>query len=88
MLSQRLKVLQTAAEPIRATDKCVVLTPEQQQALEEICMQNDLDCQFEPNIPQDWSDITMGDVADSGETDEAHEFKALAREIMGDYAGL
>ena len=30
----------------------------------------------------------MGDVADSGETDKAHEFKALAREIMGDYAGL
>ena len=70
------------------TDECVALTPEQQWALEEICMQNNLDCQFEHDIPQNWSDIMMGDVADSGETDEAHEFKALACEIMDDCAGL
>ena len=50
-------------------------------------MQNDLDCQFQSE-PQDWLDVAMEDVANSGETDEVHELEALAREIMGNFAGL
>lgn len=30
----------------------------------------------------------MGDVAGSSEADEAHEFAALVREIMGDFPAL
>ncbi|KAF8547734.1 hypothetical protein OG21DRAFT_1526948 [Imleria badia] len=62
------------------------LTPEQQRALEEICLQNSSDGQFEPEVPQDWSDIAMGDVGDSNEAHEADEFTAQAHEIMGDFS--
>ena len=67
------------------TDDHVVLTPEEQRGLEEICFQSGPEYQFDADVPQDWTDVTMGDVADSSETHEACEFEALAREIMGGF---
>ena len=62
-----------------------MLTPEEQRGLEEICFQSGPEYQFDANVPQDWMDVTMGDVADSSETHKACEFEALAREIMGGF---
>ena len=53
-----------------------MLTPEQQRTLEEICLQSGSDCQLSADVPQDRLDITMGDVANSSEADEAHKFAA------------
>ena len=44
-------------------------------------------CQFEPDISQDWLDIMIKDVADSGEPYEVHKFEALVQVIMGDFMG-
>ena len=63
----------------------VALTPKEQRALEEICLKSGPEYQFDADIPEDWTDITMGDIADSSEAQEACEFEALAREIMGDF---
>ena len=55
-----------------------MLTPEEQRGLEEICFQSGPEYQFDADVPQDWTDVTMGDVTDSSETHKACEFEALA----------